>query len=84
MNTLIRNIFPAKTSKTATIGITALYPVSKSGMQSYRCCFSPQRQQVFQKIEQKKEVENDLLSCVAPLTAGSCNLFCENFSTYPF
>ena len=26
----------------------------------------------------KKEVENDLLSCVAPLTDGSCNLICES------
>ncbi|HYQ56994.1 MAG TPA: hypothetical protein VEP89_06565 [Draconibacterium sp.] len=29
---------------------------------------------VFKNYGTKKEVENDLLSCVAPLTVGSCNL----------
>ena len=29
---------------------------------------------VFKKSGTKKEVENDLLSCLAPLTVGSCNL----------
>ncbi len=29
--------------------------------------------EVFKKLGTKKEVENDLLSCVAPLTVGSCN-----------
>jgi hypothetical protein len=29
---------------------------------------------VFKNPGTKKEVDNDLLSCVAPLTVGSCNL----------
>ena len=33
---------------------------------------------VFKNSGTKKEVENDLLSCLAPLTVGSCNLICEN------
>ena len=32
---------------------------------------------VFKNLDKKKEVENDLLSCLAPLTFGSCNLNCE-------
>jgi hypothetical protein len=33
--------------------------------------------QVFKNLDKKKEVENDLLSCLAPLAAGSCNLNCD-------
>ena len=33
---------------------------------------------VFKKPGTGQEVENDLLSCVAPLTVGSCNLICES------
>lgn len=32
----------------------------------------------FKNSGTKKEVESDLLSCPAPLTAGSCNLICES------
>jgi len=33
---------------------------------------------VFKNLDKKKEVEIDLLTCVAPLTVGSCNLICES------
>jgi hypothetical protein len=33
---------------------------------------------VFKNPGTKKEVEIDLLSCLAPLTVGSCNLICES------
>jgi len=38
---------------------------------------------VFKKSGTKKEVENDLLSCLAPLTVGSCNLNCEGWCELP-
>ena len=37
---------------------------------------------VFKNSGTKKEVENDLLSCVAPLTVGSCNLICESLEQF--
>jgi len=38
----------------------------------------PNTSKVFKNPGTKKEVENDLFSCVAPLIVGSCNLNCES------
>jgi hypothetical protein len=42
-------------------------------------CNSPRKSGIrFKNQGTKKEVENDLLSFVAPLTVGSCNLICKS------